>query len=170
MLVMEDKDTAHILPGNGNLGALSQALADNFQSYAHSVQKEAEKSEASGHILIVEDDPSLASLEAGVLTASGYTVTIERDGELALLAFQRSIPDLVVLDLELSGTMSGWDVLQALRTYSKVPVLLTSSFTTVRERIRTRSESRLTLDHLPKPYSIQTLLKCIERMLVIVPQ
>lgn len=165
---MEDKDTARILPGNGNLGALNQALPDNIQSHAHSVQKEA--SEASGHILIVEDDPSLASLEAGVLSASGYTVSIARNGELALLAFQRSIPDLVVLDLELSGTMSGWDVLQALRTYSKVPVLLTSSFTTVRERIRTRGENRLTLDHLPKPYSIQTLLKCIERMLVIVPQ
>jgi len=167
---MEDKDTAHILPGNGNLGALNRALPDNIQSYAHSVQKEAEKPEAPGHILIVEDDPSLASLEAGVLIASGYTVTIERNGELALLAFHRSIPDLVVLDLELSGAMSGWDVLQALRTHSRVPVLLTSSFTTVRERIRTRGESRLTLDHLPKPYSIQALLDCIERMLVIAPQ
>ncbi len=167
MLVIEDKDTAHILPGNGNLGALNRALPDNTQS---SVQKEAEKPEAPRHILIVEDDPSLASLEAGVLTASGYTVTIARNGELALLAFHRSIPDLVVLDLELSGTMSGWDVLQALRTHSRVPVLLTSSFTTVRERIRTRDESRLTLDHLPKPYSIQALLNCIERMLVIAPQ
>jgi len=167
---MEDKDTAHLLPGNGNLGALNRVLSNNALSYAPSVQKESEKPEPPGHILIVEDDSSLASLEAGVLTASGYTVTVARFGELALLAFHQSIPDLVVLDLELSGTMTGWDVLQALRTYSKVPVLLTSSFTTVREHIRTRGESRLTLDHLSKPYSIRTLLKCIERMLVIVPQ
>src|SRR5207247_10850671 len=105
-----------------------------------------------------------------VLMDSGDEATSAGRGEVAVLAFQQVIPDLVVLDLGVSGTMTGWDVLHTLRTGSRVPVLLTSSLTAVGKRLRSRGETRLTLDHLPKPYPMQTLLKRIERMLVIVPQ
>jgi hypothetical protein len=36
-------------------------------------------------------------------------------------------------------------------------------------QIRVRGETKTTLDHLPKPYPMQTLLKRIERMLTIEP-
>jgi DNA-binding response OmpR family regulator len=121
-----------------------------------------------GHILLVEDDPSLARLEVGFLMAHGYIVTLVEDGELALTTLREIIPDLVLLDLDLPGTASGWDVLKALRAYagtSTTPVLLTSAEATAQKQLRTRGETRSTLDHLPKPYPIQTLLKRIERML-----
>jgi len=163
---MRDNGPANILPGSGNLSALDATSLD----YGHPVQEKIEKPRLPKHILVVEDDTSLAGLEADVLSASGYTVTIANSGELAVSAFQQAIPDLIVLDLELSGTMTGWDVLHTLRTHSRVPVLLTSSLTAVGKRLRTHGETRLTLDHLPKPYPMQTLLKRIDRMLVIVPQ
>jgi len=166
MSVMRDNDPANTLPGSGNLSALDATSPD----YGHPAQEKIEKPRLPKHILVVEDDASLAGLEADVLTASGYTVTIASSGELAVVAFQQAIPDLIVLDLELAGTMTGWDVLHTLRTHSRVPVLLTSSLMAVGKRLRTRGETRLTLDHLPKPYPMQTLLKRIERMLVIVPQ
>lgn len=125
------------------------------------------------HILLVEDDTSLARLESGILTAHGYTVTRVESGELALNALHETILDLVLLDLDLPGAVNGWDVLRALRAHtdtSLTPVLLTSSEATVHKRLRTRGETRSTLDHLPKPYPIQTLLKRIERMLGMTPE
>ena len=71
-----------------------------------------------------------ATLEADILTAHGYIVVTVHSGELAITTLRRSIPDLVVLDLELIGNIQGWDVLQELRTLSSVPVLITSSSAT----------------------------------------
>ncbi len=165
---MQDEDTANTMPGSGN--SLNATSPDNVQDMTHSTQKEFAQPKLPRHILVVEDDASLANLEADVLTACGYAVTLACTGELAVLAFRESIPDLVVLDLELSGSMTGWDVLQMLRTHSRIPVLLTSSETAVRKRMRTRGETRSTLDHLPKPYPMQALLKRIAHMLITIPQ
>ena len=121
--------------------------------------------------MVVEDDASLAHLVADYLTAHGYAVMTAVNGELAVAALSQSIPDLVVLDLELPGTLNGWDVLQVVRQQATIPVLLTTSAeTAMRKYRRTGGETKLTLDHLPKPYPMQALLKCIERMLMIAPQ
>jgi DNA-binding response OmpR family regulator len=125
-----------------------------------------------GHILLVEDDASLARLEADILMARGYIVTPVENGELALNVLREVIPDLVLLDLDLPGAVNGWDVLQALRAYagtSETPVLLTSAEATAQKHLRMRGEARSTLDHLPKPYPVQLLLKRIKRMLDMTP-
>lgn len=125
-----------------------------------------------GHILLVEDDPLLAKLELSLLTTQGYVVTLVENGELALDSLHETIPDMVLLDLDLPGAVNGWDVLKALRAYagtSMTPVLLTSAEAAAQKHLRTRGETRSTLDHLPKPYPIQTLLKRIERMLGMTP-
>jgi two-component system sensor histidine kinase/response regulator len=125
-----------------------------------------------GHILLVEDDASLARLEVGFLTAQGYVVTLVENGELALNVLREIVPDLVLLDLDLPGAVNGWGVLKALRAdagTSATPVLLTSAEATAQKHLRTCGEARSTLDHLPKPYSIQTLLKRIDRMLDMTP-
>lgn len=117
-------------------------------------------------ILVVEDDPTLAALEVEVLTAHGYTVVTVHSGELAITTLRHLIPDLVVLDLELTGNINGWEVFQELRTIADIPVLITSSLVAaVRIYMRDSGETRSTLDHLPKPYPMQTLLKRVKRML-----
>ena len=166
---MQNADAANTMPGGDNMSVWHQAPAQGAQISTDSVPKEWKEPGLPGRILVVEDDISLATLEADVLTACGYSVVLAGNGELAVAVLRQAIPDLVVLDLELPGTMNGWDVLQVLRTHSKIPVLLTSSETGVRKRMRTSGESRVTLDQLPKPYPMQTLLKRIKRMLVIVP-
>jgi CheY-like chemotaxis protein len=126
----------------------------------------------AAHILLVEDDLALATLEAGFLTARGFHVVTVHSGEQALQTLNQTLPDLVVLDLELTGTITGHDVLEALRpdpqATSYVPILLTTSAAgAARASIRTQGESKRTLDHLPKPYPMQTLLKRIRRMLQV---
>ena len=96
-------------------------------------------------------------------------VAIASNGDMAITILEHNVPDLVLLDLDLSGTINGWDVLHILRTYSRIPVLLTTAESSVNRQIRIRGETRSTLDLLPKPFLMQTLLKRIERMLTIAP-
>jgi DNA-binding response OmpR family regulator len=133
---------------------------------AHTSQGPSARQQNTQRILVVEDDPTLAALEVEVLTAHGYTVVTVHSGELAITTLRHLIPDLVVLDLELTGNINGWEVFQELRTIADIPVLITSSsVTAVRTYMRDSGETRCTLDHLPKPYPMQTLLKRVKRML-----
>ena len=134
-------------------------------------QAKAEQPHHPHRILLVEDDQSLADLEANMLKAHGYQVSTAYSGEQAIAIVKeqpRLFPDLVVLDLELTGAASGWEVLQTLRTYGAIPVLITTSTVTdVRPYLQSYGESKLTLSHLPKPYPMQTFLKRIQRILTI---
>ncbi len=117
-------------------------------------------------ILLVEDDSTLATLVASTLSAYGYRVFAVASGAQALTTLTSFTPDLVVLDLELDDGMTGWTVLQSLRLLAHMPVLVTtSSQTPVRTYLRSRGEPRSTLDYLPKPYTVPTLIKRIQRMI-----
>ena len=166
---MLNNDAAYTLPDGGDMSIWNNSTTYEAKSLTKAAQQLAREQESSFHILVVEDDSSLANLEAGILKAHGYMVAIASNGEMAITALEQTLPDLVLLDLDLSGTINGWDVLQMLRTYSSTPVLLTSAESSVNRRIRIRGETRSTLDLLPKPFLMQTLLKRIERMLTIAP-
>ena len=166
---MQDNKAAYTLPDGGDMSILNNSTTCEAQSFTNPKQQQAREQGSSYHILVVEDDSSLANLEAGILEAHGYVVAIASNGEMAITVLEHTLPDLVLLDLDLSGTINGWDVLQMLRTYSRTPVLLTSAESSVNRQIRIRGETRSTLDLLPKPFLMQTLLKRIERMLTIAP-
>jgi two-component system OmpR family response regulator/two-component system response regulator RstA len=166
---MLDNDAAYTLPDGGDMSIWNNSIDLGERSVTYTGQLQAHEQQSAYHILVVEDDSSLANLEAGMLRAHGYLVAVANNGEIAIAILEQIQPDMVLLDLDLSGAINGWDVLQRLRTYSNIPVLLTSSETSVNRQIRFRGETRSTLDLLPKPFLMQTLLKRIERMLLIAP-
>lgn len=156
---------------DGQTIIVHRASSLDAQNSAHPTAKPSGEQQVLRRILVVEDDLSLASLEAGVLVAHGYAVTQVHNGEQAITALYQSTPDLVVLDFELSGDLTGLDVLQVLRLHANIPVLFTSSEEiALRKYMRTSGENRTTLDHLSKPYSTQALLLRVERMLMIAPR
>ncbi len=166
---MPDRDAANSTPA-GNNTTVSRVYDADSASMLYASTSERQAIEQM-RILVVEDDTSLAHLEANFLAAHGYAVEVVSSGEQAVEVLGRRIPDLVVLDLELAGILSGWNVLQSLRTRTHIPVLLTTSLNPeVRKYLRSCGESRFTLDHLPKPYPMQALLKRIKRMLMITPE
>ena len=166
---MQDNDAAYTLPDGGDMSIWNNSINLEELSVTNTGQLQAREQQSVYQILVVEDDSSLANLEAGMLRAHGYLVAVANNGEIATTILEQTQPDLVLLDLDLSGAMNGWDVLQRLRMYSNTPVLLTSAETSVNRQIRYRGETRSTLDLLPKPFLMQTLLKRIERMLMIAP-
>jgi DNA-binding response OmpR family regulator len=52
-------------------------------------------------ILVVEDDPDLAALEAELLEEHGHQVEIASNGREALAAVERAAPDLILLDMKM---------------------------------------------------------------------
>ncbi|MFV0485063.1 MAG: response regulator transcription factor [Candidatus Saccharimonadales bacterium] len=80
-------------------------------------------------ILIVEDDAELANLFQVRLEQEGYEVEAAGDGEKALAAAVKVMPDLIVLDV-MMPQISGFDVLDILKNTEKTQnikiVLLTA--------------------------------------------
>ncbi len=76
------------------------------------------------HILIVEDETTLAETIAYNLREEGYRTTMAADGVAALQAFRQEQPDLVLLDVMLPG-IDGLDVCRQIRKESAdTPVLI----------------------------------------------
>ena len=166
---MPDDAAKNTQPGGGH-SSFKNTTWSGVREFSHTLHTHVRESGTLQRILVVEDDVSLANLEADMLSARGYVVSIATSGETAILALQHEVPDLLLLDLDLSGATTGWDVLKVLRRHSSTPVLLTSAESAIRSSIRMQGETRSTLDHLPKPYPLQALLKRIERMLAITPR
>ena len=68
----------------------------------------------SARILVVEDDPELASLSMGVLERAGYEVFVAHTGAEGLRISREKLPDLTILDFELPD-MDAIEVLDLLR-------------------------------------------------------
>ncbi|MEL6340769.1 MAG: response regulator, partial [Myxococcota bacterium] len=75
------------------------------------------------HIIIVEDDASLADLLCETFTRKGFVATLHREGAGAVEKVLQELPALVILDLMLPG-QSGFDVLRALRSTWAGPILI----------------------------------------------
>ena len=65
-------------------------------------------------ILVVEDDPELASLSMGVLERAGYEVMVAHTGADGVRISREALPDLTILDFELPD-MDAIEVLDLLR-------------------------------------------------------
>jgi DNA-binding response OmpR family regulator len=74
-------------------------------------------------ILVVEDEPSIASFVAMYLKRAGFTVRVAGTGEGALEAAAAEVPSLIVLDLMLPD-LDGIDVCRRVRQRSDVPILM----------------------------------------------
>ena len=106
-------------------------------------------------ILIVEDDPSLASGLARILEAEGYAVDVTSRGEQAIDAARRERFDLVILDIGLPG-IDGFEVLRRLRgEESRMPVLVLTARDTVNDRVHGLDLGAD--DYMAKPFAMPEL-------------
>jgi DNA-binding response OmpR family regulator len=78
---------------------------------------------AKQSILVVEDEPSIASFVAMYLKRAGFTVRVAGTGEGALESAAADAPSLIVLDLMLPD-LDGIDVCRRVRQRSDVPILM----------------------------------------------
>ena len=114
------------------------------------------------HVLIVEDEESLADPLAFLLRKEGFETTVVGDGVEALRHFDSAGADIVLLDLMLPG-MSGTDVCKQLRARSSVPVIMVTARDSEIDKV-----VGLELgadDYVTKPYSARELIARIRAVL-----
>jgi len=110
-------------------------------------------------ILIVEDEPALASLVADYVTAAGWTPRVIADGAAALAAIRAQPPTLVVLDLMLPG-LDGLSVCRAVRAFSALPIIMVTA--QVQEIDRLLGLESGADDYVCKPFSPRELVARIK--------
>jgi AmiR/NasT family two-component response regulator len=124
---------------------------------------EANTPDDSPLLLIVDDDPLiLATLTIG-LAQAGYRILEANSGEKALALCQQHHPNLVILDIHMSG-MSGIDTAKQIYQQYHIPFLFLSAVTeqnTVSSAVREGA-----LGFLVKPIQLSQLLPSIETALV----
>jgi two-component system, OmpR family, response regulator AdeR len=77
-------------------------------------------------VLVVEDEPGIASILTAYLERDGLRSVLAADGQEALQLFHQRRPDLVLLDIHLPG-MDGIDVLRAIRDEGQTPVIMVTA-------------------------------------------
>jgi two-component system alkaline phosphatase synthesis response regulator PhoP len=113
-------------------------------------------------ILVVDDEPGIASLVRDYLEHAGFGVLVAGDGRNALALARSRRPDLVVLDLGLPG-LDGLDVARALRRDSDVPILMLTARTDEADRV-----AGLELgadDYVSKPFSPREIVARVRAIL-----
>ena len=107
-------------------------------------------------ILLVEDEPLIASFVSRGLRAEGYSTVIAGNGDDALAELDSREWDLVVLDLKLPG-VDGFGVLaRAVEADPPVPVLVLSAQNGVATKVAALDAGAS--DYLAKPFSFDELL------------
>jgi DNA-binding response OmpR family regulator len=77
-------------------------------------------------IALVDDDHNILTSVSIALEAEGYRITTYTDGVSALDGFKTTLPDLVILDIEMPR-MDGMETLRRLRQKSDLPVIFLTS-------------------------------------------
>lgn len=114
-------------------------------------------------VLIVDDEPKLVRLVREVLTATGFKVLATASGEEAIDLIALEQPDLIVLDIVLSGELDGYDVARRVREFSNVPIIMLTA--KARESDLLRGFETGADDYLTKPFSSKELLARVRAVL-----
>jgi two-component system OmpR family response regulator len=118
---------------------------------------------AEARLLVVDDEPNIVDLLSASLRFAGFDVATASDGQQALRLVATYQPDLVVLDVMMTG-IDGFEVVRRMREGKRLmPVL----FLTARESTGDKITG-LTLgadDYITKPFSLEEVVARIRAVL-----
>jgi two-component system OmpR family response regulator len=114
-------------------------------------------------VLVVEDDPKIASFVVNGLRQSGFAVDHSADGVDGLAKAQTVAYDVAILDVMLPG-LDGLSVVRELRAGgSRMPVLILSAKASVDDRVKGLQAGAD--DYLTKPFAFSELLARVQAMI-----
>jgi DNA-binding response OmpR family regulator len=115
---------------------------------------------AGKRVLLVDDELTILRVISIKLRISGYHVVTAPGGQEALNLIKTESPDIMLLDVIMPG-IDGFEVLQQLRTFSKLPVIVVSA----RPENAQKALSLGANEFLAKPFDVDEMVKRIERLL-----
>lgn len=114
------------------------------------------------HILIVEDEPKLATLVRDYLVAGGFQASIFARGDDAVDWIREHQPAAILLDINLPG-LDGLGVCREVRAFSDVPILLVTA--RVEEIDRLLGLELGADDYICKPFSPREVVARVRAVL-----
>lgn len=121
-------------------------------------------------ILVVEDDAPVRNLITTTLKAHDYRFITAGTGEGAVMEAASHNPDIVLLDLGLPD-IDGVEVIQRIRSWSNVPIIVISARSEDSDKISALDAGAD--DYLTKPFSVEELLarlRVTQRRLALMQQ
>ncbi len=113
----------------------------------------------SGTVLLVDDNPDVATVSASLLEQLGYTVRRVADAEAALREIERDGIDFVFSDIVMPGKMDGLGLARHLKqTRPGLPILLATGYSDA--AVNVRGDFPI----LRKPYEIHQLSEAIAKL------
>ena len=111
-------------------------------------------------ILLVNSEPDISELFAEMLLMGDevYIINAAKTGKECLLAMERNLPDLVLLDKEIPD-MGGWELIDNIKKNWDIPVIIISSKAPVIEDFPRISKVS---DYLTKPVTLDGLLMAVK--------
>ncbi len=114
-------------------------------------------------VLLVDDDAPIRRMLERTLTAEGYDVAAVADGGAALAQVERSLPDVIVLDVAMPG-LDGLAVTRRVRAKGlAVPILLLTARDALHERVAGLDAGAD--DYLVKPFEVEELTARIRALM-----
>jgi len=111
-------------------------------------------------ILLVDDERAILKVISIKLRLSGYDVLTAPGGQEALDLVRTESPDMMLLDVIMPG-VDGFEVLQKLRTFSELPVIVLSA----RPENAQKALGFSANDFIAKPFDVNEMVKRIDRLL-----
>ena len=122
---------------------------------------------AHGNLLLVDDQPDNLRVLSAILDGKGYKIRKAIGGEIALDAIATQPPDLILLDVKMSG-MNGYEVCAALKANEQtrqIPVIFLSALEETPDKIKAFTVGGA--DYITKPFQAEEVLARIKHQLVI---
>jgi DNA-binding response OmpR family regulator len=116
-------------------------------------------------ILVVEDDPVNQMILTDFLAANGYLTVAAATGPEGIECFDRDLPDLCLIDVQLPRK-NGFELVRDIKAKAKTPVVLMSAvYNDSDQSTRTVQIGALADGYLTKPFDLVELLATVRSLL-----
>jgi len=113
-------------------------------------------------VLIIEDDSNIAELLRLYMEKDGFSVTIADNGATGLAEFEKSKPDLVLLDIMIP-VVDGWGVCRDMRRVSNVPIIMLTAMGETHDEVAGLEMGAD--DYIVKPFEVGKLMARIHAVM-----
>lgn len=114
-------------------------------------------------VLVVDDEPKLVRLVQEILQATGFSTITAGSGEKAVEMAAMEQPDLMILDIVLTGEIDGYEVARRVRAFSNVPIIMLTA--KVQEADLLQGFDSGADDYVTKPFSSKELLARVKAVM-----
>jgi len=114
------------------------------------------------NILIVDDTPENLAVLTQMLTKQGYLVRPAINGQIALKAVYKALPDLILLDVTMPG-MDGYEFCRLLKSNENsrdIPVIFISALGEIMDKVKAFQVGGI--DYITKPFQVEEVVARVQ--------